>query len=204
VTPIAAGVKQSRRLSPLAKRIRKYAWAIHGLMPKHPLSDKSICAAAAAIELAQRGFHKSLVDEFARRTMFKPGTKAYDRAEFRNVIYALYEWACSLNDGSRAPALLALYFFYCSAGAGPHPDPNLWEKLSSGMTIQERAQKEREFNSWRCHLLNRILLVRRALKSDPRLSPAQHKSILDADPLIADLLQERIPSQIRMAHGKAR
>ena len=204
VVPIGAGATKSLRLKPDEVRIFQLAWAIDGLMPKHRLSEPDIGAAAAAVELAIRGDHKLLIEEFARRTTLTPGTKVYDRAEFDNVIYALSQWAYSFNAGKRAPALLALYYFYSSAGAEPHADPEFWQKLSRGVSCTERTEAERRFTSWRKHLQNRVARVKKALAQHPSRSKRRRNSILGANPLIADLVPANIPARLRLNRGKSR
>jgi hypothetical protein len=189
VVPIGAGAAGSLGLNPDAERIRKLAWAIDGLMPKHRLSEQDIGAAAAAVEMAANGYGKLLIEEFAERTTLTPGIQAYNRAEFRNVIFALYMWARGFNGGKRAPALLALYWFYSSAGVGPHPRPDFWQKLSKGLSTAERSAYQRDFVNWRDHLHRRRQLVLKALDRRSVLSERQRKSILGADPLIADILR---------------
>ena len=204
VAPIGAGATRYLRLKPDEERIFLLAGAIDGLMPKHRLSGQAIGAAAAAVELARNGYGKLLIEEFARRTTLRPGTKAYNRAEFCNVIYALSQWAYAFNAGKRAPAFLAPYFFYSAAGAGPHPDSEFWQTLSSGMSSEKRAEAERRFRSWRSHLRNRIAVVKKALKQHPSLSERRRKSILGADPLIADLVTANIPARLRLNLGRLR
>lgn len=75
VAPIGAGATKSLRLKPDEEQIFQLAGAIDGLMPKHRLSGQAIGAAAAAVELARNGYGKLLIEEFARRTKLKPGTK---------------------------------------------------------------------------------------------------------------------------------
>jgi len=204
VVPIGAGATKSLRLKPDEVRIFQLAWAIDSLMPKHRLSEQAIGAAAAAVEMAINEYGNVLIEEFARRTKLRPGTKAYNRAEFCNVIYALSQWAYAFNAGKRAPAFLAPYYFYSSAGAGPHPDPEIWQKLSRGISREERAEAEGRFRSWRSHLRNRIALVKKALAQHPSLSKRRRKSILGADPLIADLVTANIPARLRLNLGKLR
>jgi hypothetical protein len=190
VLQIGAGAAQSPELTPDGERIRKLAWAIDGMMPNHRLSEDTILAAATAVELAMRGYGKTLVQEFAARTTLKPGTIAYNRAEFRNVIYALYQWACAFNQGSRAPAQLALYWFYSSAGAGPHPDRDFWQKREAGIHEPKGQELDARVNAWKSHLRNRIVQVRKALNPGSDLSEQRRRSILGEDPLIADVLPE--------------
>src|SRR5215469_3326191 len=77
--------KVSPEVSIAARRIHKFAWAIDCLIPKHRLSEQDISAAAATVELAARGYGKFLAKKFELGTTLKPGTEAYNRAEFRNV-----------------------------------------------------------------------------------------------------------------------
>jgi hypothetical protein len=192
--------KVSSQVSRAARRIHKFAWAIDGLIPKHRLSEQDIGAAAAVVELAAKGYGKLLAKEFERSTRLKPGTEAYNRAEFRNVIFVLYELACYFNEGKRAPAILALFWFYSSAGLGPHPDPHFWYKQSDGISPEEHKTYQRDFVNWRDHLHRRRQLVRKALGSHSALSERQRKSILGADPLIADILRETRPLLPKRSH----
>jgi hypothetical protein len=179
-------------------------FAVDGIMPTHRLSADAIGAAAAAVQAAAEGLLPLLMQRFAEETSLRPGTPAYNRAEFRNVVYALYQLARALNEGSRAPALLALYWFFSSAGVGPHPERDYWHKLGAGMTSAERREREREYHTWESNLRNRIALISHALDPTSGLSRARREKILSADPLIASELRETIPRQTRLAPRKAR
>ena len=202
--PITAGRGGTPGWNSDEGRLLAMMFAVDGLMPKHRLTADAIGAAAAAMRLATSELLPVLLEKFARSTSITPGTAAYNRAEFRDAVYALYQLARIFNKGSRAPAELALYCFFSSAGVGPHPDRDLWRKLGAGMSLAERRECTRRYQSWRSHLRNRVALVRQAI--DPRsvLSRQQRASILDADPLIAMELREDIPRQIRLSRGKAR
>ena len=192
--------KVSPEVSIAARRIHKFAWAIDCLIPKHRLSEQDISAAAATVELAARGYGKFLAKKFELGTTLSPGTEAYNRAEFRNVIFVLYKIACYFKGGKRAPALLALFWFYSSAGLGPHPDPLFWYKQSDGISPEEHTAYQRNFLNWRDHLHRRGQLVRKALDRRSALSERQRKSILRADPLIADILREIRPLLPKRSH----
>jgi hypothetical protein len=200
-------------------------FAIDGIIPKHQLGADTIGAAAAALQIGVNGLVEILCKRFAELTLLKPGTQAYNRAEFRNVLYALDQLAMILNNGRRAPARLAAYWLFSSAGVGPHPDLEFWRKLGVGMDAAERKERCRGYKVWSSHLRNRVALVRLALKPPPAiwsmggrrrlaeivagasarsaLSQRQRASILGADPLIAMELREAIPHQMRLARGKS-
>ena len=176
--------KVSPEVSIAARRIHKFAWAIDCLIPKHRLSEQDISAAAATVELAARGYGKFLAKKFELGTTLRPGTEAYNRAEFRNVIFVLYKIACYFKGGKRAPALLALF----------------WYKQSDGISPEEHTAYQRNFVNWRDHLHRRRQLVRKALDRRSALSERQRKSILRADPLIADILREIRPLLPKRSH----
>ncbi len=184
-------------------RLLALMFAIDGIIPKHQLGADTIGAAAAALQIGVNGLVEILCKRFAELTLLKPGTQAYNRAEFRNVLYALDQLAMILNNGRRAPARLAAYWLFSSAGVGPHPDLEFWRKLGVGMDAAERKERARGYQVWSSHLRNRVALVRLALKPRSALSQRQRASILGADPLIAMELREAIPHQMRLARDKS-
>jgi hypothetical protein len=202
--PIEVARRDALDLKAAEGRLLALMFGLDGIMPTHRLSADAIGAAAAVVQGATEGLLPLLVQRFAEGTSLTPGTPTYNRAEFRNVVYALHQLARTLNDGSRAPALLALYCFLSSAGVGPHPDRDFWHKLGAGMTAAERGKREREYHTWESHLRNRITLVRRALDPKSGLSRDRREKIFGADPIIAIELQEDIPRQMRRMRGKAR
>jgi len=177
---------------------------VDGLIPKNRLSADAIGAAAAALLIGLRGMCSALCKRFAELTSLKPGTRAYNRAEFRNILYDLNQVARRLNQGAKAPALLPLYEALSSEGVGPHPAPDLPRKWREGMGKHDPHGREQRYKSWGSHLRNRIALVRKALDRRSALSQRQRASILGADPLIAIGLREHIPRQMRLARAKVR
>jgi hypothetical protein len=140
---------------------------------------------------------------FAERTSRKPGTRAYNSAEFRNVIYACGQGARAFNDGTKAPAIIALYEAFSAGGMGPHPDPDLPHKWREGLSEAEREERERGYRSWFSQLRNRVALVRKALNPRSALSPRRRESILGADPLIAMELQRPFKERRGLGLAKA-
>jgi hypothetical protein len=204
VIPIDAGQGDAPDWNSDEGRLQALMLAIDALMPGHHLSAGAIGAAASALEVGLGGFIAVLIQRFAEGTPLKPGTSAYNRAEFRNVVFVLHQLARTFNDGTKAPALVALYWFFSSAGVGPHPDRDLWRKKAAGFGAAELERFVLGYESWRSHLRNRMAQVRQALEPNNDLNARRRKSILGADPLIAMELQEDIPRQMRLARGKAR
>jgi hypothetical protein len=204
VVPISSAHSDAPDWTSLEGRLLAMMLFVDDLMGAHRLGSRFIAAAAAVVNLIDTEIVQLLILRFAEMTSLKPGSSAYHRAEFRNVLYALQQVACVYNDGVKAPALLPLYEAFSSVGIGPHPDLDLSGKWREGMSEQERDERERRYKSWRSHLRNRVALVNKALNSHSDLSEPQRASILGADPLIALECQQGIARQIRLTGRKAR
>lgn len=170
----------------------KWMVFIDRLMPRNVLPARSKAAAAGILILLFNGLLAEMLATFGERTSLKRGTRAYFRAEFRNVIYACCQGARVFNEGAKAPVVLLLYEAFAAGGVGPHPDLDLAHKRFAGLNEAERDERERRFKSWFSHLRNRVAEVRRALDRQSGLSPRQRQAILGADPLIALELQRPV------------
>lgn len=161
------------------------AW-FESLLPGHKLPLRSVAAAVMQVMPPFDDWIPEDARRFAEKTRIKPDTRAYKRAEFRNVLYSMAKRARGWNGGKKGPYYLALYSMMSACGFGPHPDRKLIEKWRSGLTAEDHETRERTYKSWFNHLRNRMALVRRALDANSGMSARQRASTLKADPLIAE------------------
>lgn len=156
------------------------------LLPGHKLP---LSARGAALMQVMPPFDDWIQEDarrFAEMTGLKPDTKAFRRAEFRNVVYSMARRARGWNNGRKGPYTFVLYSMLSACGFGPHADRELIEKWRRGLTVEQVEARQIGYRSWFNHLRNRISLVRKALDTASDLSVSRRTKILSDDPLIAE------------------
>jgi len=135
------------------------------------------------------------LERFAAMTKLTPGTRAFYRAEFRNVIFEVAQIARWVWGGRSSPIYLALYEGFSLLGAGPDPDIDLPRKWREGLTERQHELRAHSYKSWFSQARNRIAMVREALDPESNLTARRRKSTLERDPLIAEWLSLDTPAQ---------
>lgn len=188
-------------VDPILNRLAIELEWFDALLPGNRLPLKARAAAVMQVMPPFDYLIQADAQRFGSITRLKPGGRAYIRAEFRNVLYAMARRAREWNDGHKGPYYFALYSMLSACGFGPHSDAGLiaaWREGLGGAALEGR---ERRYKSWFNHLRNRIALARRALDMGADLSARRRASILNADPLIAEGERERAPGHKRASRA---